>query len=141
MLYAITGTMTPSKLSPAYRLGLFFTAMAMLVLPLIYIGLIVAVGYGVWWHLSSHALAFIESGYSKLVPQQFELTEATAADAERTLARAVSQPEELEPAGGGHGATSHNRSPGSGRGSARSGSGTGSLVIRSPVNRRAIAAT
>lgn len=55
MLYTITGTLTPSKLSPAYRLGLFFTAMAMLVLPLIYIGLIVAVGYGVWWHLSSDA--------------------------------------------------------------------------------------
>jgi hypothetical protein len=55
VLYAITGTMTASKLSPAYWLGLFFTAMAMLVLPLIYIGLTVAVGYGVWWHVFSHA--------------------------------------------------------------------------------------
>jgi Zn-dependent protease with chaperone function len=53
--YGITGTMTPSKVSAAYRLGLFFTATAMLVLPLIYVGLIVSVGYGVWWHLSSHA--------------------------------------------------------------------------------------
>jgi hypothetical protein len=53
VLYTITGTITPSRLSPAYRLGLFFTAMAMLVLPLLYIGLIVAVGYGVWWHLFS----------------------------------------------------------------------------------------
>jgi Zn-dependent protease with chaperone function len=54
-LYAITGTMTPSKVSAAYRLGLFVTALAMLVLPLLYFGLIVAVGYGVWWHLSSNA--------------------------------------------------------------------------------------
>jgi Zn-dependent protease with chaperone function len=54
VLYTITGTMTPSKLSPAYRLGLFFTAMAMLVLPLIYMGLIVAVGYGVWWPVISN---------------------------------------------------------------------------------------
>lgn len=55
MLYTLNGTITPARLSPAYRLGLFFTALAMLVLPLIYIGLIAAVGYGVWWHLSSDA--------------------------------------------------------------------------------------
>lgn len=46
--------------------------------------------------LAVTALAFIESGYSKLVPQQFELTEATVAEAEGALARAVAQLEELE---------------------------------------------
>jgi Zn-dependent protease with chaperone function len=47
--------------------------------------------------LATMALAFIESGYSKLVPQHFELTEATSADAQSTLARAVAQLKELEP--------------------------------------------
>ena len=47
--------------------------------------------------LATAALAFIESGYSRLVPQQFELTEATAADATATLARAAAQLKELEP--------------------------------------------
>jgi hypothetical protein len=55
VLYTITGRIAPSTLSPAYRLGLFFTAVAMLVLPVIYIGLIVAVGYAVWWHLFADA--------------------------------------------------------------------------------------
>jgi hypothetical protein len=47
--------------------------------------------------LTATALALIESGYPKVVPEQFELTDATAAEAEGTLARAIAQQAEIEP--------------------------------------------
>jgi Zn-dependent protease with chaperone function len=38
------------RLAPLYRVGLFFAAVTMLLIPLVYVGLIGLVGYGVWYH-------------------------------------------------------------------------------------------
>ena len=43
--WQIRGRVEPAKLSPAYRLGAFGAAVGMVLLPLIYIGIIVAVGW------------------------------------------------------------------------------------------------
>ena len=51
---SIVGTIAPTRLSPAYRLGLVVVAMAMLLLPLVYLGLIVLAGLAVWWHLTAN---------------------------------------------------------------------------------------
>ena len=48
------GTIAPTRLSAAYRLGLVVVAMAMLLLPLVYLGLIVLAGLAVWWHLTAN---------------------------------------------------------------------------------------
>ena len=46
---------TPTPISGAYRVGLFITAIAMLLLPLIYLALIAATGAGIWWHLNENS--------------------------------------------------------------------------------------
>ena len=51
---SIVGTIAPTRLSPAYRLGLVVVAMAMLLLPLVYSSLIVLAGLAVWWHLTAN---------------------------------------------------------------------------------------
>ncbi len=38
-----------------YRLGLLLVAVAMVLLPLAYLGLVGLVGYGVYWHATAHA--------------------------------------------------------------------------------------
>jgi Zn-dependent protease with chaperone function len=52
---SIRGTIEPTRLSAAYRFGLVVVAIAMLLLPIVYLGLIALAGAGVWWHLSSNA--------------------------------------------------------------------------------------
>ena len=52
--YAVTGSIEPARITTAYRLGLLVVALAMLVLPLIYIGLIAAAARLVWWHVTAN---------------------------------------------------------------------------------------
>ena len=54
--------MEPTRLSPTYRLGLVVVAVAMLLLPLVYISLIGLVGYATWWHLTANADLLSGSG-------------------------------------------------------------------------------
>lgn len=50
--------MEPTKVSPLYQAGLGVVALAMVLLPVIYIGLIVAMGWAVWWHVQHDAVIF-----------------------------------------------------------------------------------
>lgn len=50
--------MEPTKVSPLYQAGLGVVALAMVLLPLIYIGLIVAMGWAVWWHVQNDTVIF-----------------------------------------------------------------------------------
>ena len=50
--FSFAGTLTPTRLSPAYRAGLVVVALAILLLPLVYLGVIGLAGSGVWWHLT-----------------------------------------------------------------------------------------
>ena len=52
--YAFTSTIEPTRLSAAYRIGLVIVGVAMLVLPLLYLGSIALTGAAVWWHLTSN---------------------------------------------------------------------------------------
>jgi Zn-dependent protease with chaperone function len=53
--YAFNGTIEPTRLSAAYRLGLVIVGAAMLLLPLIYLGSIALTAKAVWWHLTTNA--------------------------------------------------------------------------------------
>ena len=61
-MVSFTGTIAPTRLSPAYRPGLVVVAMAMLLLPLIYLALIGLAGTGVWWHLTKNAWLIKDNG-------------------------------------------------------------------------------
>ena len=52
---AFEGRIEPTRLSAAYRFGLVIVVMAMLMLPLLYVGSIVLTGTAVWWHLTANA--------------------------------------------------------------------------------------
>src|SRR5689334_16515105 len=62
-LFSFTGTVEPTRLSAAYRLGLLVVALAMLLLPLVYLGVIALAATGVWWHLTRHA-SWVQDGGS-----------------------------------------------------------------------------
>ena len=47
---AVTFEVEPVHLSPLYRAGLLVVAVAMLLLPLVYVALVLLAGYGVWLH-------------------------------------------------------------------------------------------
>ena len=51
---AFSGTIEPTPVPLAYRLGLAVVALTMLLLPILYLGLIGATGVGVWWHLTEN---------------------------------------------------------------------------------------
>jgi Zn-dependent protease with chaperone function len=53
--FAFSGAIEPTRLSPTYRFGLAIVAAAMLLLPVVYLGLIAATGAAVWWHLTENA--------------------------------------------------------------------------------------
>ncbi|MCX6856262.1 MAG: M48 family metalloprotease, partial [Verrucomicrobia bacterium] len=53
-----TGQIEPARLSFFYQMGLAVVALTMVLLPLIYIALIVAVGWSVWWHLMNDGALF-----------------------------------------------------------------------------------
>ena len=60
---AFTAPVKRARVSPFYRLGLLLVAGAMLLLPLVYLGLIGAVAYGICHHITKnleirHRLSF-----------------------------------------------------------------------------------
>jgi Zn-dependent protease with chaperone function len=68
-LYSIAGRLEPTRPSWAYRAGLVVVAVAMLVLPLLYLGLIVVAGSLVWWHLTANQwlMAGTAGGFFRLI--------------------------------------------------------------------------
>jgi len=50
--FAFSGSIEPTRLSWSYRLGLAVVAVAMLILPLLYLGVIALAAAGIWWHLA-----------------------------------------------------------------------------------------
>lgn len=52
-LEAFRGRIEPTKVPFYYRIALGIVALAMIVLPIIYIALIIAAGWAVWWHLKN----------------------------------------------------------------------------------------
>jgi len=52
----------PVRVSPLYRLGLACVAIAMMLLPLIYLALVVAVGWGLFWHATENVTVFQATG-------------------------------------------------------------------------------
>lgn len=63
LLEAFQGSIAPVQIPWSYRLGILLAVLVMIALPLIYIGLIVAVGYSIYYHLTHHG-AMLESGSS-----------------------------------------------------------------------------
>ena len=63
-LYALTGTIEPTGLSAGYRFGLLVVAVAMLVLPVLYLGLIALVVWLAWWHLTANLWIITSRGNS-----------------------------------------------------------------------------
>jgi Zn-dependent protease with chaperone function len=55
LLAAFRGNIPPLPVPWHYRAGLFLVAVAMLLLPLVYLALIALTGYGVLWHLGHNA--------------------------------------------------------------------------------------
>lgn len=66
-LAAFEGEIAAVQVSPAYRLGLFVVALAMVLLPLIYVALIVGVGYGVFYHAAHNTAILSGSGWVGLL--------------------------------------------------------------------------
>ena len=65
-LVTLSGAIETTRLSPAYRLGLVVVAVAMLLLPLLYLALIILTGVLVWWHLTANAGILAGGGSSQL---------------------------------------------------------------------------
>lgn len=61
-LAAFDGTIVPNHTGVFYRTGLGLVAFAMVLLPLIYIGLIGLTGWAVWYHLTQNASIASEGG-------------------------------------------------------------------------------
>lgn len=60
LLNAFSGTVAPTRVSPLYQAGLALVALTMILLPLIYVGLIAAVGWLVAWHIQNDIGIFSE---------------------------------------------------------------------------------
>lgn len=65
LLCAFIGTIEPVAVTTGYRVVLLVVALAMLVLPLIYLGLIGGVGWAVWWHATENLSIFEGRGNGK----------------------------------------------------------------------------
>ncbi len=51
---ALAAPIAPARLSAFYRVGLLLNAAVMLLLPLVYVAIIAAVGWAVWWHATTN---------------------------------------------------------------------------------------
>ncbi len=61
---AITGALPRKGPSIAYRLGIVLVALAMIVLPLVYLAIIALVGFGVYYHAQYH-MGLLEMGHGR----------------------------------------------------------------------------
>ena len=55
LLSSLDGRIEPVRAGFFYRLGLLLVAMTLLILPLLYLGIIAAVAYGIYWHVVNDA--------------------------------------------------------------------------------------
>src|SRR5262245_32112975 len=62
---ALSGTIEPTRLSLTYRAGLAIVAVAMILLPVLYLLLILGAAATVWWHLSNNAWLLSGGGGSQ----------------------------------------------------------------------------
>lgn len=62
LLAAFTGPVPEVRVGVVYRLGLAVVALTMVLLPLAYVALIGAAGYGVYWHITTHQAMISEGG-------------------------------------------------------------------------------
>ena len=76
-LEGFTGDITQPKLSLLYTVGLAVVAFAMVLLPVIYIGLIILVGWGIWYHLA-HDFAILGATGNGMVGLIFYVGPAVA---------------------------------------------------------------
>jgi Zn-dependent protease with chaperone function len=53
-LFELSGVIQPPRLSLRYRVGLVIVAMAMLILPVIYLSLVIGAAWVVWWHATTN---------------------------------------------------------------------------------------
>ena len=60
ILGAFRGEIDPVRPTMAYRAWILVVAAVMLLLPMIYLGLVALVGYGIYWHATHHATIFRE---------------------------------------------------------------------------------
>src|SRR5687767_4991747 len=65
ILNGLNGEIEPVRVGILYRAGLLLVALAMLVLPLIYVALIAAVGYGIYYHAVENVTIFEGRGNGK----------------------------------------------------------------------------
>ena len=77
VLAAFEGGIEPVRVSGLYRLGMAVVALAMVLLPLIYLAIIAGTAWGVWYHAVNHHNLFEEMSFSmpqndpgSLSPQQ-----------------------------------------------------------------------
>ena len=61
----LTGTIEPTRLSPAYRAGMLVVAVAMVLLPIIYLALIASAATLVVWHLTANAWLVSSATFTK----------------------------------------------------------------------------
>ncbi|MCI0356914.1 MAG: M48 family metalloprotease [Planctomycetaceae bacterium] len=54
VMAGFVGQMARAPVSPAYRLGILLTALFMILLPIVYVGLICLVGLAIYWHLTNN---------------------------------------------------------------------------------------
>ncbi len=62
LLGAFQGELEPVQVGPTYKLALFCAAAAMLLPPLVYLGLIGAVSYATYWHAVENVSIFHHTG-------------------------------------------------------------------------------
>ena len=60
--YGVTGSIVPARMTSAYRVGLIVVTIAMLVLPLIYLGIIAAAARLLWWHTTNNTWILTSRG-------------------------------------------------------------------------------
>lgn len=66
-LFKLSGTLAPTRLRPAYRLGLLVVAFAMVLLPIVYLGVIAGAVTVVWWHVTNNTWILEGGGLPRLI--------------------------------------------------------------------------
>ena len=62
---ALEGRIEPVRVGGLYRVGLLLAAVTMLILPVIYVAIVAAVAYGVYWHAVNDIVIFETKGNAK----------------------------------------------------------------------------
>ena len=76
---AFTGTVRPVRASIGYRVAALFAAVLLVVLPLVYLAVIAAAGWGVWWHFTQNDW-LLSAGHGRIRVLAWMLYAAPGAD-------------------------------------------------------------